>query len=171
MIPPPSPTPELSRTVPLSRLGAESEHLVEATPAECAVVAARLGIPAVVSLSCAFELRQDERGVNAAGRLRAVVVRECVVSLEPFESAVQENFQIRFVPSDGDREAGDEDPLSIDELPFFGSTIDLGEAAVEQLALALDPYPRRPDAVLADSNLPEPDGHPLAALARLRPNG
>ncbi len=34
--------------------------------------------------------------------------------------------------------------------PFVDGTLDLGEAAAEQLALALDPYPRAPDAVLPD---------------------
>ena len=45
--------------------------------------------------------------------------------------------------------------------------LDLGEAAAEQLALALDPYPRAPDAVLPD--IPdEPEVLPFATLASLR---
>ena len=48
--------------------------------------------------------------------------------------------------------------------------IDLGEAAVEQLALALDPYPRGPGADAAEAALPaDPDDTPqshFAALAR-----
>ena len=42
-------------------------------------------------------------------------------------------------------------------------TIDLGEAAAEQLALALDPYPRAPGAVLEMEE--EPEAAPFAALA------
>ena len=42
-----------------------------------------------------------------------------------------------------------------------------GEAAAEQLALALDPYPRSPDAVLPD--VPDdPEAQPFAALAPLQ---
>ena len=35
--------------------------------------------------------------------------------------------------------------------PFDGSAIDIGEAAAQQLALALDPYPRAAGASLAGS--------------------
>jgi hypothetical protein len=44
--------------------------------------------------------------------------------------------------------------------------LDLGEAAAEQLALALDPYPRKPDARLLGA-AEDPPGFPFAALAPL----
>jgi uncharacterized metal-binding protein YceD (DUF177 family) len=86
-----------------------------------------------------------------------------VVSLEEFETLTEERFRLRFVPAG--RESDDDDPDSDDEIAYTGATIDLGEAAAEQLALALDPYPRKPDAVLPDA-ASEPLDLPFAALAR-----
>jgi uncharacterized metal-binding protein YceD (DUF177 family) len=102
--------------------------------------------------------------VVATGRLEASVVQTCVVSLEDFESPVAEDFVVHFVPEG--TESDDPDPESVDEIPYGGDTIDLGEAAAEQLALSLDPYPRRPDATLPETESP-PDPR-LAALAAWR---
>ena len=38
-----------------------------------------------------------------------------------------------------------------------GATIDLGEATVEQLALALDPFPRKPGIALPEEAAEAPD--------------
>ncbi len=83
---------------------------------------------------------------TARGHLQARVLQTCVVSLDEFEAAVDEIFSLRFVPEG--TETDDPDPESEDEMPYSGDVLDLGEAAAEQLALALDPYPRKPDAEL-----------------------
>ncbi len=137
-------TPELSRRVAVDRLPASMT--VEATPAELAAVAARLRIPEVRMLRCRFSLRRRGAVVEANGALAADVVQTCVVSLEPVEQHVTEQFSLRFVP-DG-AEGTDDDPEAPDEIPYEGSIVDLGEAAAEQLGLALDPYPRHPEAAL-----------------------
>ena len=167
----PSPGPELSRPVPLAQIGARTERDVVATAAECGAVAARLLIPAVAALSCRFHLAPAPGGaILAEGRLHARVTRECVVTLELFEAPVDEAFRLRFVPEEN--LSDDDDLLDVeadDEVPYHGTLIDIGEAAVEQLALALDPYPRMPGAELempdddADGGAPE---SPFAALAR-----
>jgi hypothetical protein len=68
--------------------------------------------------------------------------------------------------------ATDDDPDSPDEIETAGDIVDLGEVVAEQLALALDPYPRLPDAVVELPDDPveeaEPRPNPFAALARLR---
>lgn len=58
-------------------------------------------------------------------------------------------------------------PESDDEIPFEGNQIDLGEAAAEQLGLALDPYPRMPGAELPEAEA-DVELHPFARLAGLR---
>jgi hypothetical protein len=107
-----------------------------------------MGIPAVRSLECVFSLSREENDVSihAEGRLCAAVTRICVVSAEEFEMPVRDEFTIRFVPSQQVRD--DPDPDEPDEVPYDGSIIDLGEAAIEQLALAMDPYPRIDGATL-----------------------
>lgn len=167
-------TPELHRPCATDRIPSTGMTVdVRASPEECAAVAARLLLPSVESLSCQFVLTRPLAGAQARregeivgeGHLRARFTQECVVSLEPFEATLDERFRIRFVP-DGS-EFDDEDPESDDEITYSGAAIDLGEAAIEQLALVLDPYPRKPDAELPPEATDEPEG-PFAALARLQ---
>jgi uncharacterized metal-binding protein YceD (DUF177 family) len=158
--------PEFHRPLSLDRIGPHGLDLtVEATPAECAALAVRMNLPAVLAVSCEFHLIREGRDVVLArGVLRARVTQTCVISLDDFDSPVEEVFQVRFVPS-GD-ESDDIDPESDDEIPFEGNQIDLGEAAAEQLGLALDPYPRMPGVEMPAVE-DEPEPHPFAALRRL----
>jgi hypothetical protein len=157
---------ELSRRVAVERVTAGMAYAVAADAAECAAVAARLMIPAVASLRCGWRLQPGPAGlVEGAGLLEAAVTQDCVVTLEPFESVVREAFTVRFVLAG--RESEDDDPDAPDEVVYDGVTIDLGEAAVEQLALALDPYPRKPGAQLPDIGAKDAGGA-FGALAKLR---
>ena len=72
------------------------------------------------------------------------------------------------------------DELAEDIEPLAGTHIDAGEAAAEQLALELDPYPRAPGAELAPAadvvGFDGDDGaeegrHPFARLAALAEEG
>ncbi len=171
------PTPEMHRPAAVARIGATPMTVtVTATEAECVAIAARLGIAAVLGLECRFALRRQEdrpddkaRGmVVGEGALRATVVQDCVVTLDPFEESLTENFRVRFVRAGTEIE--DIDPESDDELPYAGESIDLGEAAIEQLALVLDPYPRKPGAELP-RGLGAGPASPFAALARRARDG
>ncbi|MGC9269929.1 MAG: DUF177 domain-containing protein, partial [Acidiphilium sp.] len=59
------------------------------------------------------------------------------------------------------------DPDAPDEIVADGTIIDLGVILVEQLALALDPYPRKAAAALPADQTSH-HRSPFAALARLR---
>jgi uncharacterized metal-binding protein YceD (DUF177 family) len=179
------PPPELSRPIPLSRLGAQPLSLhVLAGHDENQLIAARLRIPAVGALRAEFTLRRLPGGViEATGLLAATVTQECVVSLEPFDQDVTDEFTVRFVPDSRDETTRDDtdellDPDSIDEIPYEGDRIDIGEATVEQLALALDPFPRKPGVALSPTVANEPDPpdptatiHPFAVLRARRDRG
>ena len=155
---------ELSRPFPVERTGEGMIFDVEAKPAEREAVARRMGLQAILSLICRFDLRRERAQViRATGALRAQVVQTCVVTLEPFEATVAEEFEVRFVPEGQESEIVDIE--SEDEVPYAGGVIDLGEATSEQLALALDPFPRKPGAELPADEPETPDG-PFAALAR-----
>jgi uncharacterized metal-binding protein YceD (DUF177 family) len=158
--------PELHRPLALDRIGPGGHDvLVEANDQECAALAVRMGLPQVLSLTCSFHLVREDRTVLARGHLIARVVQTCVVSLEDFEATVEEWFRVRFVPS-GEEEESD-DPEADDEIPYEGQQIDLGEAAAEQLGLALDPYPRMPGAELPTEE-EALSRKPFAALAALK---
>lgn len=159
-------TTELHRPIPLSSVGPGGLAVqVIATPEECMAVAARMGIPAIQSLKCYFDLRGKAGGLAIYGRghLSAWVTRVCVVSAEDFETLVEDEFTIRFVPAGS--ETDDLPPDEPDEIPCDGDTIDLGAAATEQLALVLDPYPRREGATMPDLKGLE-DALPFVALSR-----
>ncbi len=156
-------TSELHRPVALDRVGPHGLAMeVEAGTDELPAIAARLHVLALESLHCAFRLRRlGASTIEAQGVLRARVTETCVVSLDPFCHDVQEAFTVHFVPSGA--EDDNPDPEAIDQIPYSGSAADLGEAAVEQLALALDPFPRKPGAALpADATVEAPG--PFAAL-------
>ncbi len=179
--------PELHRPVALAQIGtAGTVRDVVATPQECVSIAARLRIPAVGALSCHYRLAAVGGGVVVAeGELVAQVTQECIVTAEPFGVDLRETFRIRFVPEEqfDDFEDAPIDLDADDELPYRGAHLDLGESTVQQLALALDPYPRMPGALspMADDDAgaeaasDEPAQiqrpSPFAALARRRQDG
>ncbi len=165
MPPEPSP-PEFSRPLPLGLVGPEGRReVLEADEAELGALARRFGIPAVDRLRAELRLSQEADGaVRAEGRLTADVVQTCVVTLEPVWQRVDQEVALRLLPSG--REPRDA-PDQADEIATRDGVADLGEAMAEQLALALDPYPRAPGAVLpAEAN--DPGEHPMAALAKRR---
>jgi len=160
---------EMPRPLAVDRILARSQEIVvTAEAAELAPIAARLRIPTVASLSCRWRLRPIKSGrIAADGLLTARVEQECVVSLDPFPVTVEHAFTVVFVPAESLSDEPD-DPDAPDVLPYVAPAIDLGEATVEELALALDPFPRKPGAELPDQSEPEVMINPFAALARRR---
>lgn len=171
--------PEFSRPHRLDTIGAGERSIsVEADEAERAALARRFGLIAIDSLTAEFAIRRDAVGVLAHGSLSGAVVQACSVTGDPVPAKIEETFDIRFLPEpDAGTSAGaDEVELSeadCDTVFYTGGAIDLGEAAAETLALALDPFPRSPAAetalreagVLSEDE--DPTG-PFAALAKLR---
>ncbi len=158
---------ELHRPISLDRIGAHgSDFEATAKPDELEAIARRLGVPSVHRLHATFRVRRVGAALfEAHGTLRSAVEQVCVVSLDAFVQDVAEAFLVHFVPAG--TEDDEPEPDSVDQIPYEGSAIDLGEATVEQLALVLDPYPRKPGASLGeieDGNL----SGPFAALTGLR---
>jgi hypothetical protein len=96
----------------------------------------------------------------------------CVVTLDPFDNQISEVIAVRFAPAAaGDRhtraiEVGEEDPPDT----LVDGVLDLALLATEFLALAIDPYPRKPGAVFEAPAETQPEADPrFAALARLKP--
>jgi uncharacterized metal-binding protein YceD (DUF177 family) len=160
--------PELSRPFNLDHLAEATRVTVQSNAEERAALARRMGVPHIHHLACSFHLRRGGGAIiQATGTLHATVTQTCVVSLEPFDTAITEDFSVRFVPAG--TESDDLDIEADDEIPYAGNLLDLGEAAAEQLALALDPFPRKPGAEMpAETNA---EGNAFAGLAKLRKEG
>jgi uncharacterized metal-binding protein YceD (DUF177 family) len=133
-----------------------------------------LDVEAIEELSADLEIEPWLDGLQVRGVLSARVTRTCGVSLEPFEEMVQEPLLLRFVP-DGSLNAasapeGDvELDIEADDPPdaVAGDAVDLSAYLIEQLALALTPFPRKPGV---EFQPPAMAGSisPFAALARLK---
>lgn len=152
------------------------QHAITAKPDEMARIATFLDILAVDDLRADFRIsRWRGRGLKLEGHLAARVEQACVVTLEPVENVMDVTFERRYLPADmlDHEDGGDDifvDPEGEDPPEPLGHEIDLGEAVVEELALNLEPYPRRPGTVFAEQ--PEaaapPAPNPFAALAKLK---
>ncbi len=140
-------------------------------------VAARLNLLELPRLTATISLTPASNGIiTVSGTLRADVVQQCVVSLQPVKATISEDFDLGFTRTPVDEGDGEELEISPHEDPpdvLTGDEIDLGEMVIEQLALALDPYPRAPGAVF-QSPLKggEEEGNatvsPFAVLAKLK---
>jgi uncharacterized metal-binding protein YceD (DUF177 family) len=168
-------TPEFPRPHRLDQIGTgESNVAIEADETERAALARRFDLVALDRLAARFTLVRDALGVRASGHLSAAVTQSCGVTGEPLPAKIEEDFAIRFLPEPTEDESHDEIELAEEDLDtvfYTGSALDLGEAAAETLALALDPFPRSPNAaeVLKQAGvISEEEAGPFGALAALK---
>lgn len=178
---------EFSRIVTPDRLGAPKvREALEAAPSERAAVARRLGILGIDRL--AAELTVSNLGgrlYRVEGGWEAEVRQACVVTLEPVPARLTGRVQAAYeagAPASGIGASGigasgtgagsseivvdpdAEDPA--EPLPAEG--LDLGELVVQELAVALDPYPRAPGAEIAAEYRPSEGGDDSGPFARLK---
>ncbi|HET9629361.1 MAG TPA: DUF177 domain-containing protein [Novosphingobium sp.] len=143
--------PEFSRQVDLRQITAAPIMLV-ATEQERAALAARFGLVRIDRLEATVSLEADGSLVSADGRVAADWVQACAVSGEDLSLSADEPFAIRFVPVRTDRKPDEEIELTadeLDEIEYFGTSFDLGEAVAQSFALAIDPFAAGPEAEAA----------------------
>jgi hypothetical protein len=166
---------EFSRFIEADNVGIRpQERRISANAEERAALARRFDLPAIDRLEAEFVLIRAGSGViHVTGKLEAEVVQSCVVSLAPVPARIGEQFAVDFTAEQrhgkpagqpaGDP-AGDLDFDAADPPePIRNGHIDLGELASEQLALALDPYPRAPGVSVPSEYSPGsgPDAGPI----------
>ena len=170
----------LNKRVAVAKLEARPALFdLHADAAERAELAARNGVLAIDSLDAHIELRRLEGGrISLDGRLGAKLTQRCVITLEPLAQSIDEPFHYDFGPAEDlvDPAKGEvQIDLNSDLEPLPGDVLELGDLVAEQLALAIDPYPKAPGAQLqAPAESAESDGKggknsPFAALAALKP--
>lgn len=146
---------------------------------ERAAIATFLGLHSLEALRLKGDLMpRGAEGWRAKGRLTANLAQSCVITLAPVPQKVDERVVRDYLP-EAELEVGDDVTLDIegdDDPDGFTDQIDLGHLLIEALALALEPYPRAPDAELPDQQFAPPGVEPLtddvlkpfAKLASLR---
>jgi hypothetical protein len=136
------------------------------------------GLREVLSAQASFDVTPISGGrFHVVGHVRARIGQSCVVTLEDIESDIDEAIDLIFVPPDqipemaalvDEAEASEGDTPDPPE-PIESGIIDLGRVASDALYLAVDPYPRKPDAVFEPLvEAPDPEDHPFAALKALQ---
>ena len=110
-------------------------------------------------------------GWRLEGRVVADAVQTCGLTLEPLPVHIDRKFSVQMVEATEreDDEEGEIDLELDDDSPdqIEDGRLDLGQYAVEQLALSLDPFPRKPGAVFEQPKEPG-EISPFAVLKALQ---
>lgn len=167
--------PEFSHVVTLAEVGPGKAVALDADAAARAAIARRLGLVELDRFALTAEVRAVAGGIGVRGDVRARLVQSCAATDLPVPATIAEPFDLKFLrdmpPGDIEDMEVELGAADIDVLPLEHDRVDLGEVAVQTLSLALDPFPRHPDAdrILAEKGvLSEEQAGPFAALAALK---
>ena len=175
--------------------GYDETHV--APPEERAAIAAALELVACQALSVTVNVRsraatqKGSRRYRVIGRIQADIEQACVATLDPIHTHIDTVFAGDFCPASDLADAGPPDahvdPDAEDEpMAIADEQLDIGQLAFEHLVLAIDPFPRQPEAEaveiergpqgpVATGAAAASDGggqrpNPFAVLARLKPD-
>jgi uncharacterized metal-binding protein YceD (DUF177 family) len=147
---------------------------LEPDAVERAKLARELGLGSMPALTASLTLTPWMDGVEIIGRFDAVVEQVCAVSVEPFTHPLSGEIELRAVPAGSPHAPtpssgeADYDPEAPDPPEVFDNDrIDVAAYVVEQLALEIDPFARKPGAVFEFTPDREPES-PFAVLQKLR---
>ena len=159
-----------SEPVRLHQIGSGVNRTLTPDAAARARIARALDLAALDAVEADVNLVPTASGWTLSGRVRADLAQTCGITLEPLPLKIDEAFSVQLaLPVDEESEEiiitlEDESPDVVED-----GQIDLGQYVVEQLALHLDPFPRKPGAEFVQP--PEPtEISPFAVLKQLRPS-
>lgn len=158
-----------------------TEVVVRAEAEQLPAIAAQLGLVSIEALEARYTLTRNGDRVKLDGRIAARLHQACVVTLDPFPVKLDVPVQLDFAPEEetaafARRNERDDAEIDIEVLlneddppePIIDGVIELGGITLEFLALALDPYPRKPGASFESSAGDTGAESPFAALAKLK---
>lgn len=140
-------------------------------------VAAALGLVGIKKLTFRGTLApQGKTDWALDGALGATVVQECVVTLDPVTTRIDEKLTRAYVADLPEIDAAEVEMTLDDAIDPLPGTLDLAQVMIEALSLALPPYPRTSDAALGAAAFAAPgvtpmtddDAKPFAQLGALR---
>lgn len=179
-------TPEFSRPLALRGIGEAPHHVeLKARPEERRALVARFGLEDLSDLSGELSVYWRGEEIVVEGRIKAAATQACIVTLEPVDETIDEEFVVIYAERPGaaqEHEPPENEFAAPRELvePLEGDSIDLGELLAQQLSLALNPYPRAEDAELPEEGQSvggtreekdsDDSANPFAVLKRLKSN-
>ena len=163
--------PPWSERLRLDQIGAGvTRHLLADEGVRARVVEV-LDLASLDRLEAELSVKPAGAGWRLDGRVVSDLAQVCGVTLEPLPVHVDERFSVDLVEATEENpvprviEADPEAPEGPDWIE--DGVIDLGAYALEHLALALDPYPRKPGAEFEPPQT-EAEPSPFAVLAQLK---
>ena len=162
----------ISEPYELGRLSQAGDEVVISPSAEMrARLAHWAGVDSVEAFEATVELRKvTPTRFSLEATLKADIVQSCVVTLDPVRTHIETSFRRELLlaerrPSDGEPAPVDEDGREeIESLRY-----DLAVPVLEELALQIDPYPRRPGVQFEPPmDVTDRPDHPFAALKKLK---
>lgn len=171
---------EFSREFPMAELGdAPVEQVFEASDEEREALRERFGIETLGAVCAELAVTPlSEGSVRVAGKVFASLGQLCVVTLEPVAETIEEEFSVTFLREGPEaEELAEKSALDEEEVDTYdGETLDLGELVTQQVAAAINPYPRKDGAEFGkpDALSDNADGvreNPFAVLRGLGARG
>lgn len=157
-----------SQPVRLNQIGGGLERRLAPDVAARGRIARALDLQALDRFEADLKLAPTPAGWRLSGAVSASAVQTCGLTLEPLPVEIEQVFSIDLMEGVGDDP--DEIEVSLDDSDgpdrIEDGTIDLGIYAVEQLALNLDPFPRKAGAAFQPPEN-EPEASPFAVLRLL----
>jgi uncharacterized metal-binding protein YceD (DUF177 family) len=163
---------EFIKEIQIDKIPAKGVHCkLQASGATLVDIASRLDVRAVEELVADLKAEKAGKHITVRGRIIARVEQQCVISLEPMFSDIDEQVDITFTTEDETPEFTEEGEMIVNldlPEPLEGNVLDLGDLAIQQLSLAIDPYPRKAGAEPVKDTGTQPDISPFAALKELK---
>lgn len=136
-----------------------------ANAGECSALAGYFDVAKIDRLELVGQIERlgDGPAVRLRASVRAEITQICIVSLEPVQAHIDESFALVYMPTTSDCEPQSPKEVLVEPDEEDGpellvdDRIDVAAVVVEQVALALDPYPRldnaeMPEALVAKMN-------------------
>ena len=153
----------------------EQRYKMLANPDNLRYVAKILQVPEVKFLQADFVVKNNYRNsiLNVSGHIKTELSIQSVISLETFQQNYDFDFSTDFdtkATLDSQKSEDDDWNKEIPEI-IIGGKIDLGDIAIEQIALRLDNYPRIVGETFdfkPEFDVNEKPDNPFAALSKLK---
>lgn len=173
---------DLSLSIPSADVTADARsYKIEASKTEMDALVERFKISSLESLIADLSVfsTSDYDAIIVSGNIKAQLKQYCIVSLDPVEETINEDFKLMLVsPEVADQFDDDEmylDPKAPDYDAFEGGALELGEIVAQTMSVMMNLYPRRDDAELTAVKNPavsinadlEKKPNPFAALSKL----
>lgn len=157
-----------SEVVRINEIGAGLTRTLVPDDAARARIVKALDLGSLAAFEAELNLVPGRAGWTLSGRVTATLEQICGITLERLPVGIDQRFAVELVevtapePDEVEVTLDDDAPDVVED-----GRIDLGQYAVEQLALTLDPFPRKPGAEFVQPEEPA-EISPFAVLKTFR---